>query len=154
MTCADKGASFSRTILKVLRLGERLRHLPWRDHPPPGAVARVEEFPAAGVANLEAPGVHSAEHSNWKSSRHFWVATWSCSTHGGAVRFGVSLQFDRFQPGGWTNSNSAGPGSAQPGSAVLNSVGLPVTYSTQSSRIIRCTSSALKPIPLGCLLPS
>jgi hypothetical protein len=91
MTCPDKGASFSRTILKVLRLGERLRHLPWRDHPPPGAVARVEEFPAAGVANLEAPGVHSAEHSNWKSSRHFWVATWSCSTHGGAVRFGVSI---------------------------------------------------------------
>ena len=63
-------------------------------------------------------------------------------------------QFDRFQPGGWTNSNSVGPGLAQPGSAVLNSVGLPVTYSTQSSRIIRCTSSALKPIPLGCLLPS
>ena len=36
----------------------------------------------------------------------------------------------------------------------LNSCGLLVTYSAQSSRIIRLTSSALKPLPFGCLFAS
>jgi hypothetical protein len=37
---------------------------------------------------------------------------------------------------------------------VLNSSGLRATYSAQSFLIIRCTSSELNPISLGCLLPS
>jgi hypothetical protein len=43
-------------------------------------------------------------------------------------------------------------GSAPPGSAVLNSCALLITYSTQRCRMIRCTSSGLKPFPLGCWL--
>ena len=51
-------------------------------------------------------------------------------------------------------SKSSRSGIGTPSSEVLNSFGLPVTYSTQSSRIIRCTSSDLKPLPLGRLLRS
>jgi hypothetical protein len=160
MTCPDKGASFSRTILKDLRLGRTPVPSSFaRDRPPPALSPESKNFRPPGCRTSKLPafilpiGIRTVKALATFGLQHGRVRR-TVAQSGLAFPSATELQFDRFQPGGWTNSNSAGPGSAQPGSAVLNSVGLPATYSTQSSRIIRCTSSALKPIPSGCLLPS
>ena len=44
-------------------------------------------------------------------------------------------------------------GSADFKSPVLNNCGLSTTYSAQSSDITRCTTSGLKLVPFGLLLP-
>ena len=63
-----------------------------RDRPPPGVVARVEEFPAAGVPNLEAPGfILPIGIRTVKALATFGLQHGSCATHGSAVRFGVSI---------------------------------------------------------------
>ena len=77
MTCPDKGASFSRTILKDLRLGERLflRHLPVtarrpalspesKNFRPPGC--RTSKLPAfilpIGIRTVKALATFGLQH--------------------------------------------------------------------------------------------